>query len=468
MKANIEWPEGGFEWTPVQLDRLPTMRHIHVRLRNHQFTNPIEFEEPDQYGYRASEMSNMSSELGQSWTLWDTTTAKKNTTTSALSASSDTQWLQIFVQALVRGVVTGHQSVGYNGPDWAAKSCANTKGIVFTLKTVLKLYDAGHASILSGNSPYLYNISHQYEEPLRCEVAQCNEEDHAELMDFLDGYTSADPDFPRFRSYIAPHIDKWLTDGGKNKGTGIYLNNSTPADKLLSIARTNTTKKEGFILFETLLLQVKLHGEDAFDLLQYELQQHYTKKHAANITDLIVNMHSHRTIEVLANCIDNLEAKSALETLAKKYPVATLKCMIDSLPNNSSPIAKAWTLRFAHKHPDLVELAISAANEPAATNMKSMLESLKTETTLLTTVPKNLRFGDSNEPTLPEFYNAAILQKPILNTSMQALPEESMHVIGHTLQESDALNKALAKIKTQCTPASLAAFAWSLFEAMDE
>jgi len=73
----------------------------------------------------------------------------------------------------------------------------------------------------------------------------------------------------------------------------------------------------------------------------------------------------------------------------------------------------------------------------------------------------------SRMPKLPGFFVAPSLRRPVLRDSGAALPPAAMEHIGSMLAISklEAPYPGLALVKEACTPASLAEFAWDLFEA---
>lgn len=73
----------------------------------------------------------------------------------------------------------------------------------------------------------------------------------------------------------------------------------------------------------------------------------------------------------------------------------------------------------------------------------------------------------SRMPRLPMFFVAPSFRRPVLRESGEALPVSAMEHIGTMLAISklEAPYPGLAIVKEACTPASLAEFAWDLFEA---
>jgi len=70
-------------------------------------------------------------------------------------------------------------------------------------------------------------------------------------------------------------------------------------------------------------------------------------------------------------------------------------------------------------------------------------------------------------PKLPVFFVAPALRRPLLNDGGEALPTTAIEHLGSMLAIStlEAPYPGLAVVKELCTPASLAEFAWDLFEA---
>ncbi|KQU67146.1 MULTISPECIES: DUF4132 domain-containing protein [unclassified Rhizobacter] len=70
-------------------------------------------------------------------------------------------------------------------------------------------------------------------------------------------------------------------------------------------------------------------------------------------------------------------------------------------------------------------------------------------------------------PKLPVFFVAPALRRPVLRDSGEALPTSAIEHIGSMLAISrlEAPYPGIAMVKELCTPASLAEFAWDLFEA---
>jgi hypothetical protein len=118
--------------------------------------------------------------------------------------------------------------------------------------------------------------------------------------------------------------------------------------------------------------------------------------------------------------------------------------------------AAEHALRFlaARQQGELVRSVAASYGEACATAIDRMLS------TRVETLPTKM-------PTLPPFWAPALWPRPTLTESGRELPLTAIDHLGIMLAASplDAPMFALEDVKAACDPASLAAFAWALFEA---
>jgi len=213
---SILWPNGGFDWTPKNIQRLPTVRHIRTRALRTYCKTPITFND-DKYGFIAKELAQINAELGTNWQLWDSTTPKSLTSNAALSSSNEAQWTELFAKVILHRINLGDEEIAYSNAEWAVQACISTKGLVFAIKPIIDLYAAGYAKIDPKDYAYQFPRATQYTVWLREAIACCDDVVHEQIMNVLELHSGSSIPLRRFRALIAPHRSDWVAQSYEEK-----------------------------------------------------------------------------------------------------------------------------------------------------------------------------------------------------------------------------------------------------------
>ena len=208
-------------------------------------------------------------------------------------------------------------------------------------------------------------------EPLRDAVACADEAAYeAALAVAQRGRTGSSP-AARACAFVFPHLGEWTAEwlaahGKEPWGHAVLCWSAMqPADFLAHAAAHPWL--DHATLTKGVLLQLKLHGEAALEVLAWFIRTRLTSrdpKLATQALKLAAQMKVPGLLPLLAAQSDHKKVRDTLEKLAKTHPVAVLFTVIRQAMAGRSRAAETWALRLAHEWPQALPAALEAL-EPA-------------------------------------------------------------------------------------------------------
>jgi predicted DNA-binding WGR domain protein len=402
--AAIEWPSGGFQWKADWQKSIPIVRGVNVPPlpQDMKLLGNLVVLEDDRY--KLNRLGELATAAGKPWTYWGPKQSKTMITREAVSRADFDYWLELMAQASCSSVYD---------VKWAMFHCIGLHGLPFALEVAVTLWELHRsASGWWGNDiEPLWMLRHA--------IAAADEAAYQQVFDAALPLREPGTDRKLVFSYLFPHIQEWALEclAMKVADPRYLLKDCVmpPSDFLTYV------KGIGSIYLGTLkpslLLQVQLHGEAAFDALAWTLSQCGDYKDALlEALDLVSAMHVPQLIALLVRSIEQREVRAALEKLEKRYPAAILKTAIEQSLASRNRTVEGWTVRLALRQPAALASALASLDEGARSRFEGLLSSLERNDAPAELLPPLLR-----EP--PWLRNARQQDLPVVEA--ESLPLEA-------------------------------------------
>jgi predicted DNA-binding WGR domain protein len=417
--STIAWPDGGFQWTNDLRKALPVVRGIHApppadgRLL---LAKPITFVD-DQHGYHATLLTELAKAAGRTWVLWSAKESAQRIQPQQLQRPDHDFWLELCVQTAVgrvkqdeaeAGVYAYYQSRGLR---WAADVGTALHGLSFMIEVGFDL-----ARIAPGDYRFS-NIINSLFTPLRQAIAASNDADHAAAIATLERQAAGTPLDRRLRAYLCPHRTDWalasIADGIGDDS--LMLKDCVlPVDVALAYLKP-VSPYYGY-LESSLLLQIHLHGDAAFELLAQTLRKVNDRDGGEKFLALVRRMQLPQMVVLLAELIDRKEVRAALDSLSERFPAAVLKAVIERALASRSRLAEGWAVRLALREPAALAQVLPALDAGDRDRFQGLLQALQSAEAAPERLPPLLR-----EP--PWLRKARAVELPTLEVSVPERPE---------------------------------------------
>jgi hypothetical protein len=457
---HIEWPTGGFDWNAKLRSQLPIMRGVHAP----EFTPPDDplGQIPDfscqypsyvSYAWQKLERAGMVSKTEP----WTDAEAHEKVTREALLDRSSGFWRELMWQCAARA--NDNHQPGYTA--WATKAAYTAHGLPFTVAVMLDL---------GGEHPALcfFGKAHKF---LRRAIAAAPEAEYLAVREVAAGFRGRSHPLDCLISFFFPEQGDWAEECA----TAHFAVPERPEPVWLrETALSVETTCRYFEYFHTppmVLLQIRLHGEAAWPLLERLLDRACRQRKAAETVKLVCRMWTPALIPALAARMDHKDVSAELARLAAKWPAAVLKTVMDRAVASRSRTLEAWAAGLAARRPRSLDTVLAVATEAERERYARAFTFLapSPEEALPELVPEALRAPlppEAENTKLPDFFRPAALRRPRLRNG-QALPNAAIERLGRLLAASTLQEPRpeLAEVKAACTAESLAEFAWDVFEA---
>lgn len=253
------WPNEGFQWKKKWLDMLPTVRSVNVPDAPEPLLEDlIVLGDTNFSGYA----NNIRHAARQPLDVWDTATASTHITHENLAQRDVAFWVELLLQTLELRDATARV--------WAIRKCIALHGLAFAVEVLLAFTDLADAA----NTPLSISSVR-----LRLAIAQADETSHEEAIAVAERLRGGRPGRKLHCSYLFAHRADWSAECVRDIMAGHVKDDHTmlwrvampperfldymklPASRDLRSTRVSTGLRDGT------LLQVKLHGEAAFDVV---------------------------------------------------------------------------------------------------------------------------------------------------------------------------------------------------------
>jgi predicted DNA-binding WGR domain protein len=410
----IEWPHGGFQWTEELRGELPLVRGIHEagpRAADAPWSVPIVLADDDKNGYFAGWLGEIAQAAGRSWSLWGAEHSATQTRQDRLAQPDPEFWLELCAQATAAPLKGGPHTYGRAGLQWATTTGIALHGVPFMASLALKM--AQFTYHMRG----FHFVTSSMLEPLRAAITTCPPAEHDAVVALLQAEGEANVIGRLARAYLCPHRGDWAVASACD---GLQDDHRLLKDCVLPLdqARPYLAAMEPYLyrLKSSLLLQIHLHGDQAFDLLADTLRRSSDRDNTEKALDLLTRMQVPQQIGLLVELMDRKEVRAALDKVAEQFPAAVLKTAVEHALATRSRLAEGWAVRLALREPAALAATLPALGPAERERFQALLASLRGEEAGPGELPPVLR-----QPPWLDKVRAAEL--PVLDLPPRPLPE---------------------------------------------
>jgi predicted DNA-binding WGR domain protein len=373
--APIEWPHGGFQWTNELRGELPLVRGIHEarpRATDASWSVPIVLADDNKNGYFAGWLGEIAQAAGRSWSLWGAEHSATQTRPDRLAQPDPEFWLELCAQATAAPLKEGPHSYGREGLQWATTQGIALHGVPFMASLALKMAQFTH-HIRAFNF-----VANSMLEPLRAAITICPPAVHDAVIALLQAQGEAHAISRCARAYLCPHRGDWAVASASD---GLQDEHRLLKDCVLPLdqARPYLAAMEPYLyrLRSSLLLQIHLHGDPAFDLLADVLRRASDRDNTEKALDLVTRMQVPQQIRLLVELIDRKEVRATLDQVSERFPAAVLKTAVEHALATRSRLAEGWAVRFALREPAALASTLAALSQAERERFQVLLASLR-------------------------------------------------------------------------------------------
>jgi predicted DNA-binding WGR domain protein len=376
----IEWPQGGFQWSDEWRRKLPIVRGVRAPPLpdGRALLANLMVLEDDRYGSHAKQMAEIALCFGRSWTAWGEADSKQMITRERLTQPDHEYWLELSAQALVGSRKHGDpqgtfgDTLHSHALRWVVDLGVALHGLPFMIELALDI-----DRTLAAN-PQHHHRSHAALELLRRAIAASEARDHDAAIALLETQAGGAAHDRLMRAYMCPHRSDWvLASLADTAADAIHLLRSCVMPAPQALAYLKLMQPYMYYLEEPLLLQIHLHGDDAFELLAHALRKAQDKSNLERALEMVQCMHLPSTVSLLAERIEDKEVRAALEKLASRYPAAVLKTVIEQALTTRSRLAEGWAVRMALREPAALAAVMPALEEGLRARFAGLLADLQ-------------------------------------------------------------------------------------------
>jgi predicted DNA-binding WGR domain protein len=399
--ATFEEPSGGFLWTDELRAALPALRGVYVPPQpdaEAMLRAPIEL--PADIGGARIEIAMVNKVAQGQWTYWGPTRSRDLIQRGPLAEGDEAFWTDLCVQLVVaridlpegefRGRVDHHyhhHKYHRYGLQWATEVGVHLRGLPFMTRLLLALAQQWHGST------YYHRLVHSMLPPLRSAVAAADDAAHARLEAVLADAAATTPLGRLLRAHLFPHREDWvqasLVDALADEHF-LLAECVMPVESALRYLGA----RSAYLPFvqAALLLQIRLHEEDAFPLLADMLQRAINyRANGTLFAAFVARMRVPQLLALLAGLMAHKEVRAELERLAESCPAAVLKAVIEHAHASESRDAEAWGVRLALRAPQALALALQALSADSRHRFQMLLAVMQASEAAPDALPAVLR-----------------------------------------------------------------------------
>jgi hypothetical protein len=463
--SQIEWPSGEFQWTDELRAQLPIMRGVRVpefKLPDDPYAELVAVwgDEVFRDSIRAAWALLVSSKQASRDLPWTDAEALHHITREALARKDLGFWRELVLQA---GARSRNYAVERNPINCAVQAAMALHSLAFAFEVILDI---------GWREPWIFRRAHVL---LRHAVAAAPQEQYLAARTVAEGFRGRELALDALICYLFPEMGEWAEAYLLAQGDRIPGLPAAYGPWLSGWMSETTLPVESACRFSLsrpmVLLQIRLHGEAAWPLLERELDEAHRHRHAAKVVKLVCRMWTPALIPALAARMDHKDVSAELARLAAKWPAAVLKTVMDRAVASRSRTLEAWAAGLAARRPRSLDTVLAVATEAERERYARAFTFLapSPEEALPELVPEALRAPlppEAENTKLPDFFRPAALRRPRLRNG-QVLPNAAIERLGRLLAASTLQEPRpeLAEVKAACTAESLAEFAWDVFEA---
>ena len=276
---------------------------------------------------------------------------------------------------------------------------------------------------LAGALPQAYADWFARFQPLRDAVACADERGYeAALAVAQRGRTGSSP-AARACAFVFAHLGEWTAEwraaqAREPYGHAVLGWSAMPPADFLAHAAAHPWLDHA-TLTKGVLLQLKLHGEAALEVLAWFIRTRLASrdpKLGTQALKLAAQMRVPGLLPLLAAQSDHKKVRDTLEKLAKTHPVAVLSTVIRQAMAGRSRAAETWALRLAHEWPQALPVALEALEPALRSRFEGVVATLNPVEAPAEAVPPILR-----EP--PWLRTDRPGQLPVLEVAAIATPD---------------------------------------------
>ncbi|NRF72237.1 hypothetical protein HLB44_35160 [Aquincola sp. S2] len=388
--APFDEPHGGFQWTEELRATLPVVRGIRVMpLPDAEAMVDAPIGLPADFGPYRLEIELLNAQTGGTWAYWGPVRGDELIRRDHLARADRPFWTDLCVQLAVARIDGPNRNNRYfyrYGLQWATEVGIHLHGLPFMAELVLEL-----ARRWRGSTPYR-SVVESMLPPLRAAVAAAGDGAHAELLAALERLGETTPLDRLLRAHLCPHREDWalasLADGDDPHGLLAHC--------VLPPAAAREYLNGRPALFsdveQTMLLQIHLHGEQAFPLLADLLgHAHDYRQNRESQAAFVARMQVPQLPALLAALMARKEVRAELDRLAERYPAAALKAVIEHAQATESREAEGWAVRLALRQPDALAQALPALSGASRERFELLLATFKVSEAAPEKLPAVLR-----------------------------------------------------------------------------
>jgi predicted DNA-binding WGR domain protein len=371
----IEWPQGGFEWSEALRKAMPVVRGIHAPAfpdGRSLLATPVTVRDL-QYSHRTQEFTALASQLNRDWTQWNAATFSEHTGADRLAQADPDFWLELCAQCMHGNVLHQGDIYGTHGLSWATQVGIALHGLPFMIEIALDL--------ARGSQPHAFALSRVIGSQfklLRAAIAAAADTVHDTAVATLERQAAATPLDRLLRAVLCPHRTDWALASMAEEPADddLYLRDTlVPADAMRRYLKT--AEPYYYKLERALVLQIHLHGADAFELLTDLLRRADDRENSEKFTALVLRMRLPQSLALLTELIERKDARAALDKLSERYPAATLQCVIGHALATRSRLAEGWAVRLALREPAALAQALPTLADGERERFQALLDALQ-------------------------------------------------------------------------------------------
>jgi hypothetical protein len=393
--AAIEWPQGGFQWTDKLRGELPPVRGIHpaAPLAAVSWSRPVALIN-DKDGRVAGALAEIGAAAKRHWTLWETGESSALLCRDRLAQPDTEFWLELCAQACSAAVARQADQPEYwwayyrvhPGLEWVTRAGIELHGPAYMAALALQL-----AQFTFGGDTFKLIVASMLV-PLRAAISVCDEAEHAAVMARLQSNGEATAVTRLTRAFLCPHRGDWAAAcAAEAHEDRCYLLKHCVLP--LEVARPYLKAMPPWMwsLRGSLLLQIQLHAHQAWVLLVDTLRRSPDRETTDEAMALVMCMQVPQQISLLVELIDQKEVRVALDKVAKRFPAAVLKTVVEHALATRSRLAEGWAVRLALREPAALASTLAALGAAEGERFQALLASLQTDEAAPEQLPPLLR-----------------------------------------------------------------------------
>jgi predicted DNA-binding WGR domain protein len=390
----IEWPRGGFQWDDDHRAQLPLVRGIHAAstmLSTEGLWDEAVVLADDEHGHFATLLAGIAQAAGRSWSLWGPQRSAELMRREHLARDDAEFWLELCAQTAAaptrRSDDRGYLSFWHrSGLSWATRAGIALHGLPFAVDLALQMAQFTH-----GQNTFNL-VKDSMLDTLRAAITACSPADHDAVIALLDARAAGTAADRLVRAYLCPHRGDWAAASAADALPDPYM---LLKDCALPLEQARAYLMKGevhvYYLASSLLLQLHLHGEPAFDLLAWALRGTQDRTGTDQMLVLVMRMWVPQQIHLLVELIERKEVRAVLDKVAGRYPAAVLHTVVAHALATRSRLAEGWAVRLALREPAALAQVLPALPASERERFQALLQSLQRDEAAPEDLPPLLR-----------------------------------------------------------------------------